>query len=81
MLRDIGRIRRYIAIDSPIAAGRMINALFAACDGLAQFPNRGRRGPKGTRELTTVWPYIIVYRVREDGTVDVEHIRHGAQLP
>jgi plasmid stabilization system protein ParE len=42
-------------------------------------PERGRPGLViGTREITTVWPYVIVYRVT---AMDVEIIRiwHGAQ--
>ncbi|MBI1331159.1 MAG: hypothetical protein GC166_14780 [Alphaproteobacteria bacterium] len=49
------------------------------CDRLEMFPERGRPGRRrGTRELTTVWPYVIVYRVRGE-TVEVLRIWHGRQ--
>jgi plasmid stabilization system protein ParE len=53
--------------------------LVAACDRLELFPERGRPGviPK-TRELTTVWPYVIVYRVSGQ-TIEILRIWHGAQ--
>jgi plasmid stabilization system protein ParE len=53
--------------------------LVAACDRLEHLPERGRPGlVPGTRELTVMWPYVIVYRVAEDG-VDIIRIWHGAQ--
>ena len=78
-LRDLANIRTYIADDNPPAASRMAVELIAACDRLEHFPERGRPGlRRGTRELTNVWPYVIVYRVT--GTdIDILSIWHGAQ--
>ena len=77
--RDITEIRRYIARDRPGAAKKMAQKLFDACFGLKQFPNRGRIGKKpGTRELTTVWPYVIVYQVEADA-IFIDSVWHGAQ--
>ena len=54
--------------------------LLDACEGLRHFPFRGRKGAKrGTRELTTVWPYVIVYQVERDRSVTIERFYHGAQ--
>ena len=76
---DLQHIRNYISQDNPQAASRMAVELIAACDRLELFPERGRPGKKrGTRELTTVWPYVIVYRVRPDG-IDIVRIWHGRQ--
>lgn len=78
-LRDLGNIRTYIADDNPPAASRMAVELIAACDRLEIFPERGRPGlRRGTRELTTVWPYVIVYRI-SGTTIDILSIWHGAQ--
>jgi addiction module RelE/StbE family toxin len=76
---DLTNIRRYIGKDSPQAASRMAVEFVAACDRLELFPERGRPGviPK-TRELTTVWPYVIVYRVSGQ-TIEILRIWHGAQ--
>jgi toxin ParE1/3/4 len=53
--------------------------LVAACDRLEQFPERGRPGRRrGTRELTTIWPYVIVYRIARQ-RIDILAIWHGAQ--
>jgi len=79
-LRDLARIRAYIAQDNPVAASRMAVELLAACDRLELFPERGRPGLKrGTRELTTVWPYVVVYVVSGRGAVKILNIWHGRQ--
>ena len=70
-LADLTEIRAYIGQDNPFAASRIAVQLIAACDRLEYLPERGR-------EITTVWPYVIVYRIRGDD-VDIIRIRHGAQ--
>jgi plasmid stabilization system protein ParE len=76
---DLSRIHSYIAKDNPAAASRLAVELLAACDRLELFPERGRKGRIAqTRELTTVWPYVIVYRIRR-GNVEVLRIWHGRQ--
>jgi len=78
-MRDLRAIRDYIAADNPAAASRMAVELVAACDRLELFPERGRPGlRRGTRELTTVWPYVIVYKVTRQ-RVDIISIWHGRQ--
>lgn len=78
-LDDLGSIRSYIGLDNPFAASRMAVELVAACDRLEQMPERGRPGLyPGTREVTTVWPYVIVYRHVAD-RVEIVRIWHGAQ--
>ena len=78
-LSDLSQVRAYIADDNPIAASRMAVELVAACDRLEFFPERGRPGLRNrTRELATVWPYVIVYRV-SDPDVEILAIWHGAQ--
>ena len=47
-------------------------------DSLAEFPDRGRDVGDGRREMTTVRPYVLRYRV-EDERVIVLRIRHGAR--
>jgi toxin ParE1/3/4 len=76
---NIAAIRDYIGQDNPAAADRMVDKLVSAVRSLAQFPNRGRTGRiAGTRELVSVRPYIIVYRVGRD-RVEISQIRHAAQ--
>ena len=77
--RDLAQIHAYIAKDNPPAASRIAIEIIAACDRLELFPERGRPGKRhGTRELTTVWPYLIVYRVKAE-SVEIVRIWHGRQ--
>jgi toxin ParE1/3/4 len=76
---DLAAIRRYIQADSPRAADAMSERILRACSTLLASPERGRPGERaGTRELTTIRPYVVVYRVRT-GDVQILRIWHGAQ--
>ena len=78
-LADLVSIRSYIALNNPSAAARIATEVIAACDRLESFPERGRIGlVEGTRELTVVHPYVIVYRVTAM-RVEILKVWHGAQ--
>lgn len=68
----------YIAAFNPGAAERLGGKLIEVADSLAEFSERGRVVGDGRREITTVWPYILRYRV-EDDRVIILRIRHGAR--
>lgn len=73
-------IGAYIAIEDPRAAADLADRLIALADSLAEFPHRGRVAEENSREMTTVWPYILRYSVEGD-TVLIRRIRHGARSP
>jgi len=76
---DIEAIRNFISQQNPAAAMRVAMQLVMACDQLEALSHRGRRGlVEGTRELVSVKPYLIVYRVKAD-RVEVLRVWHGAQ--
>ncbi len=78
-LADLIEIRAYIGDQNPAAASRVAIQIVAACDALEHLPERGRPGlVAGTREITLIWPYVIVYRIRSE-TVEVVRIWHGAR--
>ncbi|MDE1146087.1 MAG: type II toxin-antitoxin system RelE/ParE family toxin [Azospirillaceae bacterium] len=78
-LRDVAGHRAYIAQYNPMAAIDITRRLAAAGDNLTTFPQRGRPGSKpGTRELTVIYPYIIVYKI-EDEQLTILRVWHGAQ--
>jgi plasmid stabilization system protein ParE len=79
--RPAGRAYDTIHDFNPSAAARMADALFKAGDRLVSFPHRGRP-VRGTamRELTTVSPCIIRYRVGRDAVV-ILRVRHSARRP
>jgi addiction module RelE/StbE family toxin len=79
-ITDIQRIAHYIAADNPVAARRVARELLLAGDSSTLFPRRGRPGRQaGTRELVTIRPYIIVYRVSDTANVTILRVWHAAQ--
>ena len=79
-LLDIEAVYAYIAQFNPLAAARVMLELRAAGNSLETFPARGRLIGRGLRELVSVWPYVIRYRVAGERVV-VLRVRHGAQAP
>jgi plasmid stabilization system protein ParE len=78
-LTDLANIRSYIGERNPFAATRIAVQLIATCDRLEYLPERGRPGiVPGTREITALWPYVIVYRITP-AAVEILRIWHGAQ--
>lgn len=65
-LTNIELIRAYIQQFDPGASRRMARRLAQAADSLADFPDRGRPASEGRRELVTIPPYLIRYRVSGD---------------
>jgi toxin ParE1/3/4 len=77
---QLDRIVTCVSAFDPRAADRLSTRLVAGAAALTDFPNRGRPASGGKRELPTVPPYIIRYRV-EGEIVLVLGIRHGARRP
>lgn len=71
-------ILEYVEAFNPGAARRLGERLIEAGDSLAEFPERGRDAGDGRREIVTVWPYILRYRVEAERVV-ILRVRHGAR--
>jgi len=71
-------IVEYVEAFNPAAARRLGERLILVADSLAEFPERGRDAGVGQREMTTVWPYVLRYRV-EANQVVILRVRHGAR--
>ena len=59
----------------------LIQVMVIAADSLGTFPYRGGPGAaSGTRELWSIRPYVLVYRVEAaNGVVRILRVWHGAQ--
>lgn len=68
----------YISAFNPAAASQLGERLIAVADSLAEFSERGRDAGEGRREMTSVWPYVLRYRVEGDAVI-ILRIRHGAR--
>ena len=75
---NLHAIVTYISAVNPVAATRIAQRVVALADSLAEFSNRGRPGPEGTREMTIIPPYILRYAVDEE-SVSILQIWHGAR--
>lgn len=75
---NLEAIEAYVSLFDPAAAARLAARLIEVADSLAEFPDRGREAGDGRREMTTVWPYILRYRVEAERVI-ILRIRHGAQ--
>ncbi len=80
-MRDLHRIRDFIARDNPHAAVTFCQTLLDHAERLSQFPERGGRIAErlGARFLV-VGPYLIIYRIDETRSlVRVLRFWHGAR--
>ena len=79
--RGIHRAHEYLSDFNPRAATLLAEALFNAGESLQFFPGRGRPVPRtDMRELMTVHPYVIRYRVDGDVVV-ILRVRHSSRWP
>ena len=81
-LSDLDEIAEYIALDSPKAASRFVQEVFATVERLIQFPSSGRRPPEllqtPYREVI-VSPCRIFYRAEED-SIHILHVMRSERL-
>jgi len=77
---DLREIHDFAFLDSPLAAHRIVNEIYAGILALKRMPHIGRPdGLRQTRDL--IFPqirYKVTYRVRQDG-VEVLYIRHTSR--
>ena len=78
--RDLEAIGDYIAGENPRAADRIVRRIRDRAHDLMDYPLLGRTGRvANTRELVvSSTPFIVVYRVGEDG-VEILAVFHGAR--
>jgi len=79
-LANLNAEAEYIAVDNPVAAGRVVLRILRAVDLLKKNPAMGRAGRvAGTRELVVEGtPYIVPYRVRGEA-VEILRVFHAAR--
>lgn len=79
-IRDLTRIREFIAREHPDAARETALKIIDATERIIQFPESGRVGrAKGTREsIVAGTQYLIVYRLKKTA-VHFVRVLHGRQ--
>ncbi len=78
-IRDLADAWDYVALDSEAAADRMLAVQTQSVERLTAHPRAGREGRvKNTRELVIPGtPYIIAYRMKRNGDIEVLRVLHG----
>jgi plasmid stabilization system protein ParE len=75
---ELMAIRAYIEAHNPGAAVAMADKIVRAAQQLEANPNMGRRGLLLETREWVVYPYIVIYRVRDD-RVEILRVVHGAR--
>lgn len=73
-------IYEYIAADSPDTAARTVQGIYDRAQDLARFPEIGQRYPASSRHVRILLyeHYRITYLVRDDKSIDILGVFHGA---
>lgn len=79
-LGDLRKIISYIGQFDEAAATKIATRLVDRGESPADFPDRGRPTGDGSRELTSVPPYVLRYAVT-GGIVDILPLGHGRRRP
>lgn len=76
---DLESIKRYIEVDNPKAAARVLEYITDAADGLLDFPLTGKLWRRaGSRKLVlTKYSYSIIYRVEPSKVVVLAVAHHS----
>lgn len=80
-IADFRSAMSYLEDRNAAVAAKLAAKVLYEADRLQEFPRRGRPGKApDTRELVTVHPYVLVYRVVADrNTVTILRLWHSAQ--
>ncbi|MCC7266979.1 MAG: type II toxin-antitoxin system RelE/ParE family toxin [Caulobacteraceae bacterium] len=80
-LADLNDIWLSIAVDNRAAADRVIRQINRRFEMLADFPTAGvqRSDIHEALRQMVVSPYLILYRLASDDTVEIVRIVHGAR--
>lgn len=83
--QEIEAVEDWIALDSPEAAERWSQAIFAALKTLDTMPSRCPLAPENDSHVAEIrqmiyGSYRILFTI-QPGRVVILHVRHGARLP
>ncbi len=81
-LSDLDHIFRYLDQRSPAGARKVIDAIHAAINDVAQNPLSARQTSDPTVRVKVVsrYGYKVFYGVEADA-IEILHVRHGARRP
>ena len=77
---DLDKIWLHFAMDSLIAADRLVDNILKRCEQLATLPELGPARPEIAKDarMLTLDDYVVLYRLAETA-VEIVRIAHGAR--
>jgi plasmid stabilization system protein ParE len=78
---DLEEIFRYLDRRSPTGARNVLQAIHAAIDNIAEFPNAAQRtsDPEIRVKIVGRYRYRIFYAIVDADYVEIIHVRHAAR--
>ena len=78
---DIEQIYRYISERSPRGAVNVLRAIYAGAQFIAEYPQVSQRtdNPMVRIKIVRRYRYKIFYRIIDDRTVEILHVRHTSR--
>jgi toxin ParE1/3/4 len=82
-LADLEDIFRYLSPRSLTGAEKVLRAIYAAIKEISEHPRSTLRtsDPDIRTKILGRYRYKIFYRIVDDDTVEIVHVRHGARRP
>jgi toxin ParE1/3/4 len=82
-LGDIEEIYRYLEQRNPTAARNVLRTIYAGIHIVAERPYASQRtdDPEVRVKVMRRYRYKIFYRIVEDDTVEIMHVRHTSRRP
>jgi toxin ParE1/3/4 len=80
---DIEQIYRFLEERSPAGARNVLRAIYAGVQFISEFPQASERtdDPQVRVRIVRRYRYRVFYRVIDDHTAEVLHVRHTSRRP
>ena len=80
---DIAQVYRYLHERSPSGAANVLRAIYAGAQFIAEHPQASQRtdNPMVRVKIVRRYRYKIFYRIVDDRTVEILHVRHTSRRP
>jgi toxin ParE1/3/4 len=80
---DIEQIYQFIAKRSPNGARNVLRAIYAGVQFIAEYPKASVQtdNPEIRVRIVRRYRYLLFYRIVENDTIEIVHIRHTSRRP
>jgi plasmid stabilization system protein ParE len=80
---DIEQIYRFLEERSPAGARNVLRAIYAGVQFISEFPQASERtdDPQVRVRIVRRYRYRVFYRIIDDDTAEILHVRHTSRRP